>query len=151
MEDRQLMQVYLTVLTERNYTKLEQKRFTPTSNGRLLTVFLENYYPDYVKYDFTADLEQKLDQISNGDFTRISLLEDFYSNLDMKTKNVKDIERIEVMENLVDTLCTLTYLAKTQKIQDYAQTAAGKITLKSFESGSFLVVQIILIVTFSMV
>ena len=73
----------LSVLTERNYTKLEQKRFTPTSNGRLLTVFLENYYPDYVKYDFTADLEQKLDQISNGDFTRISLLEDFYSNLDI--------------------------------------------------------------------
>ena len=79
----------LSVLTERNYTKLEQKRFTPTSNGRLLTVFLENYYPDYVKYDFTADLEQKLDQISNGDFTRISLLEDFYSNLDMKTKMLK--------------------------------------------------------------
>ena len=81
----------LSVLTERNYTKLEQKRFTPTSNGRLLTVFLENYYPDYVKYDFTADLEQKLDQISNGDFTRISLLEDFYSNLDMKTKKLRTL------------------------------------------------------------
>ena len=54
----------LSVLMERNYTKLEQKRFTPTSNGRLLTVFLENYYPDYVKYDFTADLELSLIHIS---------------------------------------------------------------------------------------
>ena len=128
----------LSVLTERNYTKLEQKRFTPTSNGRLLTVFLENYYPDYVKYDFTADLEQKLDQISNGDFTRISLLEDFYSNLDMKTKNVKDIERIEVMENLVDTLAPHIFGQDSENPRLCPDCSGGKITLKSFESGSFL-------------
>ncbi len=127
----------LSVLTERNYTKLEQKRFTPTSNGRLLTVFLENYYPDYVKYDFTADLEEKLDRISNGDFTRISLLQDFYSNLDKKTSNVKAIERIAVMDNLANSLAPNIFDQNSDP-RLCPDCRNGKITLKSFESGSFL-------------
>jgi DNA topoisomerase-1 len=47
--------------------RLEKKQLIPEDKGRLVTAFLESFFKRYVEYDFTADLEEKLDQISNGD------------------------------------------------------------------------------------
>ncbi len=57
----------LSVLRDRGYVRLEKKQLIPEDKGRLVTAFLESFFERYVEYDFTADLEEKLDKISNGD------------------------------------------------------------------------------------
>ena len=56
----------LAVLRERDYVRIEKKRLIPEDKGRLVTAFLESFFARYVEYDFTADLEEKLDQVSNS-------------------------------------------------------------------------------------
>ncbi|MEL6379741.1 MAG: type I DNA topoisomerase, partial [Pseudomonadota bacterium] len=56
----------LSVLRDRGYVTMDKNRFIPDSKGRIVTAFLENFFPKYVEYDFTADLEDKLDEISDG-------------------------------------------------------------------------------------
>ena len=128
----------LSKLSERNYTSLDQRRISPTSNGRLVTAFLENYYPDYVKYDFTADLEEKLDQISNGDYTRLSLLNNFWTNLDESTKDIKEISRKEVVEKLNETLAPYIFDQELDEPRKCPECGNGTLTLLSFKEGSFI-------------
>ena len=56
----------LQTLKDRDYVRLEKNRFIPEESGRLLTAFLERFFERYVSYDFTADLEDELDDISGG-------------------------------------------------------------------------------------
>src|SRR5262247_2731850 len=56
----------LAVLQERDYVRIDKKRLIPEDKGRLVTAFLEGFFKRYVEYDFTADLEEKLDLISDG-------------------------------------------------------------------------------------
>ena len=56
----------LSTLIDRDYVRLDQKRFIPEDNGRLVTIFLEKFFARYVEYDFTAELEEKLDLVSDG-------------------------------------------------------------------------------------
>ena len=128
----------LSKLSERNYTSLDQRRISPTSNGRLVTAFLENYYPDYVKYDFTADLEEKLDQISNGDYTRLSLLNNFWTNLDESTKDITEISRKEVVEKLNETLAPYIFDQELDEPRKCPECGNGTLTLLSFKEGSFI-------------
>tara|TARA_Y100000590_G_C15747123_1_gene1022553 strand:- start:6869 stop:9367 length:2499 start_codon:yes stop_codon:yes gene_type:complete len=128
----------LSKLSERNYTTLEQRRIQPTSNGRLVTAFLENYYKDYVEYDFTADLEEKLDNISNGDYSRLSLLENFWSNLDSTTTNINDVSRKEVVEVLNESLAPYIFNQELDDPRACPDCSNGKLTLLSFKEGSFV-------------
>ena len=68
----------LTVLRDRDYVRLEKKRLIPEDKGRLVTAFLESFFERYVEYDFTADLEEKLDQISAGELAWKDVLRDFW-------------------------------------------------------------------------
>jgi DNA topoisomerase-1 len=66
----------LSTLIDRDYVRLDQKRFIPEDKGRLVTIFLEKFFARYVEYDFTAGLEEKLDLVSDGklkwkDFRRV--------------------------------------------------------------------------------
>ena len=56
----------LATLRDRDYVRLEKKRLFPEDKGRLVTAFLESFFPKYVEYDFTAGLEEQLDQVSNS-------------------------------------------------------------------------------------
>ena len=55
----------LSVLQDREYVRLENKRFIPEDRGRIVTAFLENYFNQYIQYDYTAGLENKLDDITH--------------------------------------------------------------------------------------
>lgn len=57
----------ISVLQERKYVRVEKLRFIPEDRGRIVTVFLENYFKKYVEYDFTAQLEEFLDDVSAGE------------------------------------------------------------------------------------
>ncbi len=68
----------LNVLREREYVRFEKKRLIPEDKGRLVTAFLESFFQRYVEYDFTADLEEKLDLISDGKLAWKDVLRDFW-------------------------------------------------------------------------
>jgi len=91
----------MQVLQDRDYVKLEQRRFVPEDRGRLVTSFLTNFFRRYVEYNFTADLEQQLDQVSDGKLDWKKLLRDFWNafaeNVD-QTKNLKFAEVITALD-----------------------------------------------------
>ena len=57
----------LSVLRDRDYVRIDKKRLVPEDKGRLVTAFLESFFKRYVEFDFTADLEEKLDLVSNDE------------------------------------------------------------------------------------
>jgi DNA topoisomerase-1 len=128
----------ISKLSERNYTQIDQRRISPTSNGRLVTAFLENYYPEYVQYDFTADLENKLDKISNGDFTRLSLLEEFWKNLDESTQKITNVERKDIINVINETLAPYIFDQDLENPRSCPECGDGTLTLLSFKDGSFV-------------
>ncbi|NWG88185.1 MAG: type I DNA topoisomerase, partial [Hydrogenophilaceae bacterium] len=68
----------LAVLRDREYVRLEKKRLVPEDKGRLVTAFLESFFKRYVEYDFTADLEEKLDLISDDKLEWKDVLRSFW-------------------------------------------------------------------------
>ena len=68
----------LAVLQERDYVRIDKKRLIPEDKGRLVIAFLEGFFKRYVEYDFTADLEEKLDLISDGKLEWKDVLRDFW-------------------------------------------------------------------------
>jgi DNA topoisomerase-1 len=68
----------LQTLEDRSYVRLEKKRLIPEDRGRLVTAFLTNFFERYVQYGFTADLEEKLDDISGGRAAWKDVLRDFW-------------------------------------------------------------------------
>src|SRR5690606_7553731 len=69
----------LKTLEDRDYVTIEKRRLVPQAKGRVVTAFLENFFRRYVEYDFTADLEEKLDEISDGKLAWKDVLRDFWT------------------------------------------------------------------------
>jgi len=94
----------ISVLQERNYVTLDKRRFEPVDRGRLVTAFLESYFPRYVEYDFTADLEEKLDDISGGRINWKSVLHEFWDAFNNAVGETKDLRVSEVLDKLDELL-----------------------------------------------
>ena len=88
----------LSVLRDREYVRLEKRQLVPEDKGRLVTAFLESFFERYVEYDFTADLEEKLDKISNGDLSWKDVLRDFWRQFSADVDETKDLRVAEVLE-----------------------------------------------------
>lgn len=89
----------ITTLLDREYVELENKRFHPTDVGRVVARFLIQHFPQYVDYDFTAQLEDSLDEISRGEKDWLPLMQDFWSTfkslVDEKMETVSRDEAIQ--------------------------------------------------------
>ena len=90
----------ISVLQDRNYVRLENKRFEPENRGRVVTAFLSGYFERYVEYNFTADLEDRLDLIASGDTDWKKVLSEFW---DAFYKAVKETETLKISD-VIDTL-----------------------------------------------
>jgi DNA topoisomerase-1 len=90
----------LQVLQDRNYVKLESRRFTPEDRGRIVTAFLESFFRRYVEYNFTADLENQLDDISNGDIDWKAVLRAFWEHFKAAIDGTKDLTITQVIDSL---------------------------------------------------
>ncbi|NFV81322.1 type I DNA topoisomerase [Magnetospirillum aberrantis] len=90
----------LSVLQERNYVRLDQRRFIPEDRGRLVTAFLEQFFGRYVEYNFTADLENQLDDISGGRIDWRKVLEDFWKAFSASVEGTKELRISDVIEAL---------------------------------------------------
>ena len=94
----------ISVLQDRNYVTLEKRRFEPVDRGRLVTAFLDSYFPRYVEYDFTADLEEQLDDISGGRIEWKKVLRDFWDSFSNAVGETKDLRVSEVLDKLDELL-----------------------------------------------
>ena len=92
----------IKVLQDREYVILDKKRFNPHDRGRVVSVFLENYFNKYVEYDFTADMENQLDEISDGKLDWKEVIQKFwdtFKKLCDDTIGKSNREIIDVLDN----------------------------------------------------
>ena len=90
----------LTTLRDREYVRMDKNRFIPEDNGRLVTAFLEQFFTQWVQYDFTAALETRLDEVSAGDLNWKVVLRDFWSQLKPAT------DAVTARQGVIDELDT---------------------------------------------
>jgi DNA topoisomerase I len=90
----------IQVLQDRLYVRLDKKRFIPEDRGRVVTAFLESFFERYVEYNFTADLENKLDEISDGSISWQKVLEDFWRDFSLAVAGTKDLSITQVLDAL---------------------------------------------------
>ncbi|MFT6346148.1 MAG: DNA topoisomerase-1, partial [Myxococcota bacterium] len=90
----------ISVLQERGYVRLDQKRFYPEERGRVVVVFLKSFFPNYVEYDYTAKLEDDLDVVSHGNLKWKSFLKDFWVKFNGNIEEVGQKTITEVLDQL---------------------------------------------------
>jgi DNA topoisomerase-1 len=93
-------------LKHREYVTVDQKRFTPTDVGRIVSRFLATYFTQYVDYDFTAHLEDQLDAISRGEEAWVPMLEHFWTPFKDKVAEIQEtVQRSDVTQEAMDEEC----------------------------------------------
>src|SRR6267378_3077906 len=90
----------LQVLQDRDYVRLDKRRFVPEDRGRLVTAFLTSFFERYVEYNFTADLENQLDEVSGGRVDWKELLRNFWRDFSAAVGDTKDLTIKSVLEAL---------------------------------------------------
>jgi DNA topoisomerase-1 len=128
------------VLREREYVKLEKKRLMPEDKGRLVTTFLEAFFKRYVEYDFTAYLEDRLDQVSDGKLDWKQLLRDFWRDFLGAVNEIKDLRVAQVLDALNELLGPHIFPAKEDGSDPRLcpLCGAGQISLKTGRYGAFI-------------
>ena len=94
----------VTTIQDRGYVEKDKNRLIPQDKGRLVTVFLTNYFRKYVGYDFTADLENQLDEVSAGDADYKKVLGQFWRDFSAAIAETADLRITEVLEKINDVL-----------------------------------------------
>lgn len=90
----------MAVLQDREYVRLDKKRLVAEDKGRLVTAFLESFFKRYVEYDFTAELENDLDRISNDEIDWKTVLRAFWEQFNAAVSGTKELRIQDVIENL---------------------------------------------------
>jgi DNA topoisomerase I len=130
----------LQVLRDRGYVRLDKKRLIPEDKGRVVVAFLESFFARYVEYDFTAGLEEKLDQIANHEIDWKQVLRDFWKDFIASVDDIKDLRITHVLDALDEVLGPHIY----QKREDGGdprqcpQCGNGKLNLKTGRFGAFV-------------
>ena len=131
----------ISVISTRGYAESINKRFHPTDRGKLISAFLEKLFSKYVDYNFTAELENQLDEITSGKEGWIRVLEMFWKDFNKNVSEVKEIRTREVLDLLNDSLGSLIFeRGKDGNIDRKCQLCDnGSLSLKnSFRGGAFI-------------
>lgn len=130
----------LTVLRERNYVHMDRNRFIPEDKGRLVTAFLEKFFERYVEFDFTANLEEKLDHVSDGKEDWKKVLSDFWGEFKPKTEEIIGVRNAVVIDALDEFLEPMMF----EPAEDGKNPRAcpkcddGRLGLKTSRYGAFV-------------
>jgi DNA topoisomerase-1 len=96
----------IDTILKRNYVLMEEKRLKPTELGQVVVDLLKQKFPKVVDYDFTADMEEKLDKIAEGDIDWVKVLDEFYDPFSEEVKTAfQDVEKIELPQEESDVIC----------------------------------------------
>ncbi|HEX7882599.1 MAG TPA: type I DNA topoisomerase [Afipia sp.] len=130
----------IQVLKDRGYVKLEKKRLHGEDKGRVVVAFLENYFSRYVEFDFTADLEEKLDKISNNEISWKKVLADFWKDFIGAVNDIKDVRVTEVLDVLDAMLGEHIYEPRADggDPRQCPSCGNGKLNLKAGKFGAFV-------------
>ncbi len=130
----------VAVLGERDYVRIEKKRLVPEDKGRLVVAFLESFFTRYVEYDFTADLEEKLDLVSNNEIDWKTVLRDFWKDFSAAVDGTKELRTTQVLDSLNDLLGPHIFPAKADGGNPRACPSCenGKLSLKLGKYGAFI-------------
>ncbi len=129
----------LSVLQDRQYVRLEKRRFVPEDRGRIVTAFMENFFNKYVRYDFTADLENSLDDISAGKLNWKELLRAFWDSFSATVKEVEPLSITDVLRTLEDALSEHLFPTEQDRIcPECGATKGGRLSLKIGKFGAFI-------------
>jgi DNA topoisomerase-1 len=130
----------LTVLRDREYVRMDKNRFVPEDKGRLVTIFLEEFFLRYVEYDFTADLEEKLDKVSAGDLDWKVLLREFWKEFHPKTEEILGLTTRSVLDTLDEALAPFLYPPKADgsDVRVCPTCGTGRLSMKTSRFGPFV-------------
>ncbi len=130
----------LAVLREREYVRIDKKRLVPEDKGRIVTAFLESFFQRYVEYDFTADLEEKLDRVSNNEIDWKEVLRDFWRDFIAAIEGTRELRMTQVIDSLNEVLGPHIFPPREDGGDPRACPACGngKLSLKIGKFGSFV-------------
>ena len=130
----------LSVLRDRAYVKMDRGRFVPDDKGRLVTAFLTTFFHRYVEYGFTADLEEKLDEVAEGTLKWKQLLRDFWRDFSAAVGETKDLKISHVIDELNEILGPHIFPpnADGSNPRVCPNCGTGELSLKLGRFGSFV-------------
>ncbi len=130
----------IAVLQERKYVRVEKLRFIPEDRGRIVTVFLENYFKKYVEYDFTAQLEEFLDDVSAGEMDWKKLLSGFWAKFIKNVDSVQPLQVKDVISKIDEVLSYHLFPPKADGSDPRLCPECGKghLSVKLGKFGAFL-------------
>ncbi|MBY0510146.1 MAG: type I DNA topoisomerase [Rhodospirillaceae bacterium] len=130
----------IQVLQDRKYVRMDNRRFIPEDRGRVVIAFLESFFGRYVEYNFTADLENQLDEISSGNLDWKKVLADFWRDFIGAIDGTKDLTRTAVIDALDALLEPHLFPVKADGAnpRKCPACADGRIGLKFGKFGAFI-------------
>lgn len=130
----------LGTLRDRDYVSIDKRKLIPQAKGRIVTAFLENFFNRYVEYDFTADLEEKLDLISDGKLSWKQVLREFWDAFNASVADIKELRVSNVLDVLNETLAPLAFPPREDGSDPRSCPLchAGQLSLKLGRYGAFV-------------
>ncbi len=130
----------ISVLIKRDYVVLDKKRFFPQEKGRVVSAFLVSFFSKYVEYNFTAGLEEQLDNISAGEIDWKKVLREFWDPFHLKIGEVAERKPSEIFESIEKLLENHLFPEKGDGKDPRACTscADGRLSLKMGKFGAFI-------------
>ena len=130
----------LQTLKDREYVRVEKTRFVPEESGRLVTAFLERFFERYVSYDYTAELEEELDDVSGGRLDWQKLLDAFWRDFKPKAGEVMDQKPSEITQALDEFLAPWLYPPREDGSDPRVcpNCGNGRLSLRGGKFGAFV-------------
>ena len=130
----------VTTIQDREYVRKEGNRLIPEDKGRIVTIFLLNFFRQYVGYEFTANLEQELDHVSAGDADWKDILSRFWRDFSAAISDTSELRISEVLDVLDEALAPTLYPPREDGTDPRIcpLCGEGKLHLKTSKSGGFV-------------
>ena len=130
----------VTTIQDREYVRKESNRLFPEDKGRIVTIFLLNFFKRYVEYDFTASLEDQLDLVSAGGSDYLELLSKFWRDFSAAISETSELRITEVLDVLDDALAPQLYPPREDGSDPRIcpKCGNGTLHLKSSRTGGFV-------------
>jgi DNA topoisomerase I len=130
----------LQVLKDRGYVRIDKKRLVPEDKGRIVVAFLESFFARYVEYDFTADLEEQLDRVSNNEVAWRDLLRDFWRDFAGAVAEISELRIGDVINALDELLGPHIFPVKADGAdpRQCPSCEGGRLSLKLGRFGAFI-------------
>ncbi|MDX1924609.1 MAG: type I DNA topoisomerase [Rickettsiaceae bacterium] len=129
----------ISVIQEREYVRLDKKRFIPEERGRLVTAFLSKFFARYVEYDFTANLEEDLDKIAEGQANWKDVLSQFWQGFNENVQSASSIKITDVINSLDEILEDHLFPKKEgEDPRKCKSCSSGRLGLRIGKFGAFI-------------